>query len=620
VSAFAVLIHKVCTSKTKVRSGFIERTGGNILSVNTLRYQTIREMMDVAISCHGERFAYKWYEDGDLHEVTYGELGEQRLRIEEILNNGMPDKAHVGLVGSNSYGWAALYLSVLCSGHVLVPFDRDLTPQSLAAIINMADVDTLVVCDSHAEMIAGLLPSLMVRRILFLHQKGTSLTFTERIVDAGLRVDYSHEPKELSVLMFTSGTTSTSKGVMLSEKNILVAAHGIQAHGGLPDFSVFYNVLPMYHIFASVGDIIRTVYISGTLCINTNQRRAAQELRLFNPCAVKVVPLMAAAFIRMAVLAAKNGEVNKPADFFGNSLAYMITGGAALPAKVAEAYEEAGVSLLRGYGLTECAAMVIGTNAQERYPDHMTIGTPIGRNEIRIVDDEIQIRGENVMLGYYKDPEATAKAFDGDWFKTGDLGRVEGENFYITGRCKNIIVLSNGKNIYPEEIEELFAGVDGVDELVVFEKQIPGKESILAGAVYSEHGDRDKIRNAMECVNGSLPGYKRLSSILFLDEPFEKTTTRKILRTKAKLRALRWEAFLELKKVLAEVVYLDEVRETSDLLLDLQLDSFSIMDFVARLEARFGISIPDAEIRSLRTIGNILDFITVAKQPERAMV
>ena len=365
----------------------------------------------------------------------------------------------------------------------------------------------------------------------------------------------------MKLLVYTSGTTGMSKGVMLSEKNLVsCVCYGLQVS---TVYDVGLSILPYSHTYESVADLLVSFHKHSTLCINENLKAVLKNLKTYQPEYIYIVPAVAELFVsrisreienqgkaEMFKLLIKASNmlrkigIDKRRKFFsaihenfGGKLRKIVCGGAAIRPEVGEFFDKIGISLINGYGITECSPLVCANHDEAN--DYNTAGIKLRCIDWRIDDPdedgigEICIKGDTVMLGYYNNPEATAEVIVDGWFYTGDYGYInDKEQLVICGRKKNVIVLDNGKNIYPEEIEGYIQGIDYVTEVVVSgEMSESGNASGLTAEVFlSEDKSVAEVLKSIREVCKELPIYKQISNVKIRDEEFEKTTSRKIKR------------------------------------------------------------------------------------------
>ena len=532
----------------------------------------LREMMEFAKKEAGNTIAYRYKKGKSIEDVTYSEFYEDVYALgTAIAHKGITNK-HIACIGENSYKWINVFLSVLCSDSVFVGIDKELPVNDFLYVLNNSESSVLFYWGKAEEIIRAnrdKMPN--VELFVGLDREdddGEFLSFS-KLLEEGRKLykggDKSYEnmtwdPMQMKMIVYTSGTTGLAKGVMLSEHNIVSLVY----HG--PRVSTIFesglSILPYHHAYESICGILVGIHMHTTVCINESLRAIAKNLVLYKPSYIYVVPAIASALhknvIRTAKKEGKLGALNvlikvsnalrkigidRRRKFFasiheglGGKLRKVVCGGAPVPVDTAAFFDAIGIALVNGYGITECSPLV-SVNADSDN-DFRTVGYPLPCIEIKIVDKdsdnigEICVKGDTVMLGYYKNPEQTAEVLKDGWFYTGDFGYINNRGqLVITGRKKNIIVLDNGKNIYPEEIEEYIYTINYVKEVVVYDSEDNGK-MILCAEVFPDKelmGDADI--NADICkVLSELPSYKQISKIVMREEEFKKNTSQKIKR------------------------------------------------------------------------------------------
>jgi long-chain acyl-CoA synthetase len=384
----------------------------------------------------------------------------------------------------------------------------------------------------------------------------------------------------MGILLFTSGTTGSSKGVMLCEKNICAVLSGINPMLNIiTEEDVLLSVLPVYHTYEMSAGILAPMLYGATICISDGIKYVGKNIKQFKPTVMALVPLFANQLYKtIQKTIAKQGKEKtlafgiKLSNFLsklhidvrrklfaqvleglGGRLKYFVVGGAALNPEVATAFANFGIKVTQGYGITECAPLISVVPFNEVNPascGKLMPGMQIYIDKERADDSfgEIVVKGDNVMLGYYKNPEETEKVLSADgWFKTGDYGYVDDEGYiYITGRKKNVIVLQGGKNVFPEEIEEYLEAVPQIEEVVVVGREnAETKDVEIVAIVYPNEEECKKsnlegdaiyeyINGEITKINKKLAAYKHINKLEIREEPFEKTTTRKIRRNLVK--------------------------------------------------------------------------------------
>ncbi|MBQ7338299.1 MAG: AMP-binding protein [Clostridia bacterium] len=521
-------------------------------------------------------------DDAEPVTVTYEQMRcDIRHMGTEELAMGLRD-AHVALIGESSYFWVCSYFSLMAISAVTVPLDKDMPLVDLAATLIRAETSALFCSPAVQDKVEQLLPLVpSIKTVVYMTDDPMEgkTTVSDLVAagkekyEAGDNSFYENEidPDALASIVFTSGTTGKGKGVMLSQKNICS-----DMTQGMYNFAITQKtmmVLPPHHTYGSTVNFVGHFAQGATVYMSAGIKYILKELNDFKPTHLILVPLFVETFYkRIWATAEKQGKADllrkmmkvsngmrkigidlrrklfkSVLSAFGGELQMIICGGASLNQDIINTFESIGVTVLNGYGITECAPLV--SCNRNKLQKKNSVGTPIIGEQIKIAnpdengEGEICVKGPNVMMGYYKDPEATAEAFDEEgYFKTGDYGYVDDEGWiYITGRMKNLIIFSNGKNVYPEEIEMEISRVRGVNEVVVYageSKKHPEKEVIVA-EIYPDKDlltadgvtDLKKYFNdQMKIVNSRMAPYKAVGMVKIRNEEFIKNTSRKITR------------------------------------------------------------------------------------------
>ena len=506
---------------------------------------------------YGERDAYRYIVDDKVVGKTFRDLERHVNSVASwFVKKGYEGK-HVAIIGSSSYRWVVSFLGVACSGNVVIPIDKMLSEDEMLGLLVMGDADVVFISDEFARL-SQRIEKENSRVTDIVNMSGSS--FRELIHCEHTELP-SIDPDALAEILFTSGTTGLSKGVMLSQRNIVANINDINRMDyaqNLKTDPVVMSVLPIHHTFELTVDNLGVLYCGATVCINDRLENIVANLNRFKPAVILVVPTIAEVFYKkikegisskenrrkMAAAKKMNRALSKIKidvrrelyrsllDKFGGRLTNVIVGGAALRPEIAETFDEFGINMYQGYGLTECAPLI-----SANYPNcnkFGSVGKPVSYMDVKIVDGEILVKGDGVMLGYYKNEEATAEAFDSEgYLRTGDLGHFDEDGFlYITGRSKNLIILDNGKNIYPEELETHISTIEGVKDVMVYES----KGKICAAILPVDFNDKEltkQIKLGIKVMNAELPPYKRVVSIVFISRDFPRTTTLKIKRKEA---------------------------------------------------------------------------------------
>lgn len=538
---------------------------------NVQKVSSIREMIELAVRDAGEDIAYKFKENDTVRQVTFREFADTVYSLGAFLKKEKLSDKHIACIGTNSYNWIVTYMTALRGEGVFVPIDKDLPENDIIHLI----------CDSESEVIfySGKFEEFLsknkdtLERIKYFigfdrkENDGNFLSFS-KVLETGSQIDKTDflkeqsDPDSLKLLVYTSGTTGDSKGVMLSEHNLVSSVyHGLRVSR---IYDTGLSVLPYHHTYEAVSDILVSFHNHSTLCINESLASIMKNMIIYKPSYIYIVPAIAESmYKRIMKSIRKNGMqeqfasliessnkmrkegIDKRREFFGfihdtfgGRLIKIVCGGAPIRTEVAEFFDNVGFDFINGYGITECSPLVSANHDIFNNPKTVGIHLPCIELKIDSPDKdgigEICVRGDVVMLGYYNNPALTAEALRDGWFHTGDYGYInEDEQLVISGRKKNMIVLNNGKNVYPEEIESYIQNVDYITEAVVFStKDKSGIETSLYAEVYIEEGNKepqDVLQYIREvCVQ--LPQYKQISKVIIRDSAFPKTSSNKIKR------------------------------------------------------------------------------------------
>lgn len=498
---------------------------------------TLQDVVRYSAASYKEQAAYRYKVKKEVIDKTYEEVGRDSMAVSRIVESrGMKGK-HIAILGTTTYQWIVSFFGVTNSGSVAVPIDAQLPADAICELLERADVEMLFFDEIRADVAA------MAREkcpnIQFFVSFQAEKSQTEGILSwEQLRKENEGEyeteidPDQLCTILFTSGTTGKSKGVMLSHRNLTDNAVCLDMR--FPVGLVTMTLLPINHVYCLTMDIIKGLFIGVTSCINDSIMHVQKNLKLFKPDMVLLVPLVIESIY--SKLKAAGGMMPKKLvakAAFGGNLKTICSGGAYLDPEYVDRFAEYGITILQGYGMTECSP-VISTNLPWENKKG-SVGKLMPNCEAKVVDEEIWVRGSSVMMGYYKMPEETAETLEDGWLKTGDLGYVDEDNFvYITGRRKNLIILANGENVSPEEIENQLSRTELVKEILVREKEQVIEAEIFPDYDYAKKKRIKDIRESLQQIideyNKETPVYKRIHSLIVRENEFDKTTAKKIKR------------------------------------------------------------------------------------------
>ena len=498
--------------------------------------QTLQDVITYSAASYGKQAAYRYKVKKELVDKTYENVKQDSMAVSRILEKfGMTGK-HIALLGTTTYEWIVSFFGITNSGSVAVPIDAQLPADAICELLDRADVEMLFYDEIRADVAAMVKEACpKVKQVVSFQapEKKDDIWSWEELQKQN-QGEYKAEidPNQLCTILFTSGTTGKSKGVMLSHRNLTDNAVCLDMK--IPAGTVTMTLLPINHVYCLTMDIIKGLYIGVTSCINDSIMHVQRNLKLFKPDMVLLVPLVIESIY--AKLKAAGGMMPKKMvakAAFGGNLKTICSGGAYLDPEYVEKFAEYGITILQGYGMTECSP-VISTNL---FWDNRkgSVGKLMPNCEARVVDEEIWIRGTSVMMGYYKMPEETAQTLEDGWLKTGDLGYVDEDGFvYITGRKKNLIILANGENVSPEEIENQLSKDDLIKEILVRDKEQVIEAEIFPDYEYAKKKRikdiQARLQDIIDEYNKQQPPYKGIHSLIVRETEFEKTTAKKIKR------------------------------------------------------------------------------------------
>ncbi|MDO4804373.1 MAG: AMP-binding protein [Lachnospiraceae bacterium] len=510
---------------------------------------TVTDIIKTSLEKFADYDAVIWPDKDDVIRRTYREFGEDIGRIRAGLHaigltaeswtgeaNEEAPGPHIAIVGRSSYPWITVFYGVLTSNGVVVPIDMGLSDEDIIDELNRSDTSCAFVDPlkkTLLERLASECPK--VQKVILLTDKEGDAAFekwTEFGAGAPSYAIQDANPDAVAAIMFTSGTTGVSKGVMLTQGSIGADSANMYYH--IPAGAVDFSVLPIHHAFCLTVDWVKAFEQGATVAVNDSVGHLAKNIKIFEPSVVLMVPLMVETIYKK--LKSVNPLIPKKlvgSQVFGKNLRHVICGGARLDPMYVEEFKKYGINIWMGYGSTETSP-VVSFNG-ERGIRWDSLGHPVDNTEVEIRDGEVCVRGDIVMKGYYKMPEETAKVLKDGWFYTGDLGYLDDDGYlYLTGRKKNLIILANGENISPEEIEGAFDTTPIVGEIVVV-----GEGTNLRALIYPDPDKTRKMKpeqvqkeveKVIKDYNKKQPSYRRLAGFELRDEPFPKTSTRKIKR------------------------------------------------------------------------------------------
>ena len=554
---------------------------------NYLEITDLKDMLNKTKNMYGDKLAYKIkLEEGKYKMFSHKEVRDMVDALgTALISLGLKGK-RIAVIGENRYEWEIAYLSIVCGTGVVVPLDKALPENELESLVERSEIEAIFYTGKYSEVIRKIRDK-NTNKLKYLiamdKEDSHENTFLQsglieegkKLLEKGNKefVNAKINPNEMSIMLFTSGTTSKSKAVALSHKNICSNLMDIGDVLDVNSEDVLLSILPIHHVFECTVGFLFALYKGACTVFCDGIRHIIENLNEYKVSVMACVPgIYERIFEIIKKQLEKQGKVDEILEneekyrnasmekrkkifceihnMLGGRIRLLLSGAAALDKKIEEKYRLLGLNLVQGYGLTETSPVVaVGTKENHRLG---SIGKTVPSVEAKLTDvnkegvGELIVKGPNVMLGYYNNEAATSEVLKDGWFYTGDLAKIDDDGFiYICGRKKSVIVLKNGKNIYPEEMENLINKIDGINESFVFGKQVSeDKENvkIYAKLVF----DREKVEEIYKTkeeseiykaifekikeINSTMPKYKAIKGIILTEKPLIKTTTNKIKR------------------------------------------------------------------------------------------
>ena len=497
---------------------------------------TIRELLVRAQEAYQDQDAIRYKKSKkEIEAKSYTQLKEDSEAFSCVLEALGETGSHVALTGMTSYPWIVSYLGTVNSAGVAVPLDVSLPAEEMCELVDRSDATVFVVDEIRKDVLAVVKEKCPKLKYVISMQKeeseGDILSFGELMKKHAGVCDITPDPDQLCTIMFTSGTTGKSKGVMLTHRNLAENATCLDMK--FPERSVLLSVLPIHHAYCLSMDILKGLSVGSVICINDSLLRVAKNIKLFQPNIILMVPLMIETMAKKLEDAAGLQKDIVKKEVFGEQFTTICSGGAYLNPAYVDLFAEYGITILQGYGMTECAPVISTTVKWNIRKD--AVGQLMPNCEAKVVDEELWVRGSSVMMGYYKMPKETEEALHDGWLATGDLGYVDEEGFvYLTGRKKNLIITKNGENVSPEELENKLGENRIVQEILVRENEGVIEAEIFPDYEYVQKKEivdvRAVLQELVDQYNQGAPAYKKIYSLKIRETEFEKTPSKKIKR------------------------------------------------------------------------------------------
>lgn len=552
-----------------------------------LKINDLKDMLNKTGKLYADRPAYKIkVEEGKYQTYTHKEVRDMINNLgTALINLGLKGK-RIAVIGENRYEWEIAYLSIVCGAGIVVPLDKSLPANELELLIERSDIEAIFYTKKYSDIIQNIKFS-EKNKLKHLISMDNDENFEgiysqkeliqegKKLIEEGNNefLNAQINPKEMKIMLFTSGTTSKSKVVALSHENICTNLMDIGSVLDVTQEDVFLSVLPIHHVFECTVGFLFSLYKGAETVFCDGLRHIVENLNEYHVTVMACVPgIYERIFMMIRKKLEKQGKLEKILenekkyknfsmqkkkevfkeihDMLGGKIKLLISGAAALDKTIEEKYRLLGLNLVQGYGLTETSPVVaVGTNKNYKLG---SIGKTVPSVEAKLVNvndegiGELAVKGSSVMLGYYEDEKANKKSLQDGWFYTGDLAKIDEEGYiFICGRKKSVIVLKNGKNIFPEEMENLVNKIEGIKESFIFGKILSNDENNIKinvkivfdrdviKDVYKVEKDEDiykVLSKKIKEVNQTMPSYKAIRGMILTEEPLIRTTTNKIKR------------------------------------------------------------------------------------------
>lgn len=583
----------------------------------------LKEMLDKSAKCYGNKTIYKL----ENKEISYVEMQEMVNRLgTSLLKMGLKDKK-IAIISENRYEWEIAYFAIACGTGIVVPLDKSLTAKEISTILKRAEVEAIFCSEKYEKMVLEVKKDLADLKYIISFDNQGEREFSALLEKGKILIENGNDEfinakidnEATGFIMFTSGTTEKSKAIMLSHKNVCSDLVNVGKMFPIDSEDIALSVLPLNHVLEGLFCMLLTIYRGAMRIYCKDMEDIVEYINKYKISFMGAVPAI------YEYMYKRIDEIKK------DNIKIFMSGGAQLEVNIEQKFQEKGINLVQGYGMTETSPVISMSNINLHKIG--AVGKAIPNTEVKIVNKdedgigEIAVKGENIFLGYYQDIESTEKVLKDGWLYTGDLAQIDNEGYiFLCGRLKNVIVLPNGKKVFPEELEMLINKINGVKESLVFEHKIENKVWIYAEIVCEDLKQKQKILEQIRELNKKMPQYKNIKEIYITKCEILKTATGKIKRkeeidkvvvysSKQNENTIQLEEndILEnIKEILHKQLGIEEEQITTDTnIYDLGADSLDKVEIILAIEKEFNIKIPKEITIKIRSVKDIMFMIKI---------
>ena len=585
----------------------------------------LKELLFKSVQRYGNKILYKL----DDKEITYKDMQKQVNSLgTAMINMGLKNKK-IAIMSENRYEWEISYFAITCGTGIVVPIDKALTKTEIINILNRTEAEAVFCSEKYEDMLTDSKKEVETLKHIISFDNNNKENSFYKLIEQGKQLINSGnqefikatiDNEDVGFIMFTSGTTDKSKAIMLSHKNICSNIENVAKVFPITSKDIVLSVLPLSHIFEGGMCFLLTIYKGAERKYCYDLNNIIEDINKYKISFMGAVPAI------YKYIYKRIDELNK------ENINLFMSGGAVLEPNLEQSFNEKNIKLVQGYGLTETSPIISISNKEEHKVG--AVGKIIPNVEVQLANKdedgigELVVKGENVFLGYYQDEETTQQVLNEEWFYTGDLAKIDEDGFvFLQGRIKNLIVLPNGKKIFPEELEAILNKLEGVKESFVYDKKVSENKSIICAKIVCEDLEqKQEILNNIDKMNTNLPIYKHITDIYITEEEIKKTYTGKIKR-KEELDMINLQTDIEgrdsikdinedndvlnrIRRIISEQLGVEEKSISNEIRIsELGADSLDKVEIIYVLEKEFEIKFEKEWYTRMNSVKEISEYI-----------